>query len=281
MSRRAARRVSLCFSSAHWLLLSVRSPASPRHPADFIPQVVCFSTFGLQLKLAALGSGNLPDSPEATNPSASIPLGVFVVAPHLASLSSKLEDEHLQKTFTLRQAYSVKRVTDNLIDVMQQQFLDAPLPRSIWRKIIQDQFVPFDKLLGAMDRGYDYQVDSRDFYGGFALVRKDKLVARKPVTTEADWIRVFGAWEAGVLLIYPHRAVELQGYKRLVREMFRATPTEPLTAIRFDSEVRGRYLRNPFHLDDRLRVNTVFLGSDFLYFFEVAGSPPPNPCGYL
>ena len=51
-----------------------------------------------------------------------------------------------------------------------------------------------------MEPGYDHHDEPKDFHGGFALVKKDQAVAKKPVVTEADWTRVFGTWAVGVTL---------------------------------------------------------------------------------
>lgn len=37
-------------------------------------------------------------------------------------------------------------------------------------------------------------------------------------------------------------------------ELFRTVPTNIQTGIRFDADVRERYAKKPFHLDDRSRL---------------------------
>jgi hypothetical protein len=103
---------------------------------------------------------------------------------------------------------------------MQLQELADPLPRSIWRSIIQDHYVDFEKVFAALGSGYDHQDDPKEFAGGFALVKKDQASAKRPVKTESDWIRVFGAWRTGVCLLYPHRTAELSAYLRAVTDLF-------------------------------------------------------------
>ncbi|KAJ6615963.1 hypothetical protein B0H10DRAFT_2435209 [Mycena sp. CBHHK59/15] len=62
---------------------------------------------------------------------------------------------------------SVKSKTDKsldpIIDVMQLQTMVDPLPRTIWRLIIQDHFVDFEKLYAALGTGYDHQDEPKDF----------------------------------------------------------------------------------------------------------------------
>jgi hypothetical protein len=107
---------------------------------------------------------------------------------------------------------------------MQQQKLDEPIPRLIWREIVQDRFVNFEKLYASMDLGYDHQDKLKDFPSGYAIVKKDQASAKRLIQTEAEWIRVFGAWMEGVGLLYPHRVTELQEYCKVVMELFRAVP---------------------------------------------------------
>jgi len=90
---------------------------------------------------------------------------------------------------------------------------------------------------------------------GYANVKKDHIRTKKSVQTEAEWIRVFGAWEAGVILIYPHRKPELEGYRQFVMGIFRAASNNPLVAIQFDGEARDQYAKRPFHMDDRSQLN--------------------------
>jgi hypothetical protein len=87
---------------------------------------------------------------------------------------------------------------------MQCQQLEELIQRFIWKEIVQDRFVNFQKLFAAMELGYDHHDEPKDFHGGFALVKRDQVVAQKPVVTEADWSRVFGTWAISVSLVYPH-----------------------------------------------------------------------------
>lgn len=59
--------------------------------------------------------------------------------------------------------------------------------------------------------------------------------------------------------IYPHRKGELQNYRKIVVEVFRTVPFHPGATIHFDADVRARYAKEPFHMDDcsRLQVPMV------------------------
>ena len=164
-------------------------------------------------------------SPAAGVSRYTIPSSLFDVAPHLRDLSANaIRDPHLEATWKLRNAYAGKDVSDPLIDLLQSQPLAQPLPRSIWKTISQDQYVDFEKLFASMEPGYDHSDDLKDFGDGYALVKKDQASARKPLRTEADWIRVFGAWKTAIILLYPHRQFELEGYEKMVCNVFRASP---------------------------------------------------------
>ena len=192
-------------------------------------------------------------------------------APHLAKLAASSGDPHLDETWKLCQLFTTEKAVNVIVDVMQQQQLDDAIPRSIWRDIIQDRFVNFEKLYASMDLGYDHQDELKDFLGGYAIVKKDQASAKRPIQTEAEWIRVFGAWTGGVNLVYPHRVTELQEYRKVVMELFRAVPNRPNITIHFDLDVQARYAKRPFHMDDRSQLNVPLL-SQMLF----GASSPPN-----
>jgi hypothetical protein len=213
------------------------------------------------------------DTPPSTS---SLPASVLAAAPHLAKLNSSTADPHLDSTWKLRQAYSSDKAIDAIVDIMQRQRLEEPIPRSIWKEIVQDRFVNFSKLFAAMEPGYDHHDEPKDFHGGFALIKRDQALARKPVVTEADWIRVFGAWEVGVTLVYPHRDKELQGYRRVVMELFRAVQYDPSVAINFDVDVRARYAKEPFRMDDRNQINVPLFAQMFNTTHAYSKRPAPS-----
>jgi len=207
--------------------------------------------------LAAL-LGSLASSSKTT-----VSDSVLRAVPGLSLISQSSGSEHLDKTFQRREVFASEKSLDPLIDLLQRKRLDEPIPRTIWRDIIQDRLVNFEKLFATMDSSYNHNDDVSDFHAGYALVKKDHISAKKPLVSEADWIRVFGAWEAAVIILYEHRKTELQGYRRIVNEVFRAAPHDPLIAIRFDAEMRDRYSRAPFCMDDRIHTNAPLLTEMF------------------
>jgi hypothetical protein len=241
----------------------------------------------LTAKLASLRSPGLSNSPaeelaamlnlsSSTTPSGTLSNTLLSRAPHLAKLTASSGDSHLDETWRLRQLFTGEKAVDAIVDVMQQQQLDEPIPRSIWRDIIQDRFVNFEKLYASMDVGYDHQDELKDFLSGYAIVKKDQASAKRPVQTEAEWIRVFAAWMGGVCLLYPHRDSELKEYRKVVMELFRAVPNRPSIAIRFDLDVRDRYAKRPFHMDNRSFLN-VPLFSQMVFGTSIpSGSKRPS-----
>ncbi|EDR11033.1 uncharacterized protein LACBIDRAFT_316142 [Laccaria bicolor S238N-H82] len=194
----------------------------------------------------------------------SLPASVLTLAPHLAELStSSISDPHIEETWKLRQAIGTDKTIDSLVNLMQVQPLTDPIPRSIWRLVIQDHFVDFEKLFASMDKGYDHNDEPHDFGGGYALIKKEQASAKRPLRSESEWARVFGAWSSAVVLVYRHRSSELQGYQCMVTDLFRAVPHDPSIAIAFDVEARDRYAKSPFRMDDRTQLNVPLLARMF------------------
>ena len=137
----------------------------------------------------------------------SLPASVLALAPHLAELStSAISDPHIEETWKLRQAIGTDKTIDSLVNLMQVQPLADPIPRSIWRSVIQDHFVDFEKLFASMDKGYDHNDEPRDFGGGYALIKKEQASAKRSLRSESEWLRVFGAWSSAVVLVYRHQS---------------------------------------------------------------------------
>jgi hypothetical protein len=147
---------------------------------------------------------------------------------------------------------------------MQWHPMPDPVPRSIWRDVILDKFVDFEKLYAGMDRGYDHDDEPKDFSSSpYSIVKKDHFRAKKSVSTEAEWTRVARTWKRAVELLYPHRKTELESYMGIIKELFRATPHLPSVAILVDAEARDRYAKHPFWMDDQNQLNPSILTQMF------------------
>ena len=107
------------------------------------------------------------------------------------------------------------------MDRLRLQNVERPLPASIWRKVAQDKFVDFEKLFAAMESGFRHDDEAKDFGAGYVIVKKDQFNAQKKLTSQADWLHVFDAWRAGVVVLFPHRAAELARYRVTMSNTFR------------------------------------------------------------
>jgi len=192
--------------------------------------------------------------------SSSIPSSVLDAAPHLRHLTTNtIKDPHLEETWKLQNSFMGKDALDPIITLLQSQSLAQPLPQSIWKPIVQDHYVDFEKLLASMEPGYDHNNELKDFGDGYALVRKDHASTKKPLRNEADWLQVFGAWKIGVVLLYPHRQDELGEYECMVCSIFHVAPHNPLSGIQFNSKTRQRYAKSPFQMDDKNESHLLIL----------------------
>ncbi|KAG6883876.1 hypothetical protein C0993_003184 [Termitomyces sp. T159_Od127] len=180
--------------------------------------------------------------PKKTTEASPIPQSTLTAVLHLASLQNKVsEDPHISCTWYLRHEYSKEKVVDSLISLGQSQPLKEPISRAMWRLVILDQFVDFDKLYMTFDQGYNHADEPKEFMGGFSLVRKDHASAKKPVHTEYDWICTFDAWMAAVVLFYPHHEEELLHYRNQTLDFCRMIPNGILIVICFDIDTQDCY----------------------------------------
>ena len=196
----------------------------------------------------------------ASTSTSGISSSVLAAAPHLAKLiTPESQDPILQQTFKLRSAFGAEKDVDGIVDLLQSQHILDPFARSLWRLIVQDRFVDFEKLYASIVGSSDVYDDGKEFAGGYLLVKKEGFAARRPLSNEADWTRVFEAWSSGVGLVYPHRIPELVAYRKLIIELFRAGSADPLFPIRVDKDVRERYSKAPFRMDDRNVISLPLL----------------------
>jgi hypothetical protein len=225
--------------------------------------------------IGQFGLGDLAKILELTKPrSSAIPPDVLAEAPHLQQyLKTTQAESHLERTWKLRQVYTTEKATDAIIDLMQRQPMPDSLPRSIWKDIILDKYVDFEKLYAGMDRGYDHDDVPKDFGGGYSIVKKDHYRARRSVQTESEWARVARSWKQGVELLYPHRKTELTTYMEIIEELFRAAPRTPSVAICVDVEARDKYAKHPYRMDDRNQLHPSILAQ----MFRASSSTPANP----
>ncbi|KAF9497350.1 hypothetical protein BDN71DRAFT_1429536 [Pleurotus eryngii] len=156
-----------------------------------------------------------------------IPSSVLNAAPHLTKLATNLSDPLLEATWKLCKAYTTDKAIDSIIDLLQCQHMHKPITQSIWREIIQDKYVNFEKLYISILPGYDHRDEAKEFVSGYAIIKKDNINVHWPLSDKADWIHVFSAWKAAVIML--------------------------------DAEVRECYARSPFCLDNCLKMDMPLL----------------------
>ncbi|KAJ7223066.1 hypothetical protein GGX14DRAFT_657013, partial [Mycena pura] len=152
---------------------------------------------------------------------------------------------------------------------LRQQPLVTPLPWTVWKDIVWDRHIEFPQIMASLGSMQSHADKPVDFAGEYVLVKKHEFEARVPLTSETDWARVYSAWSAGVLLLYPHRQQELIAYRRIVTDLFRAA--RPGIAIEFDDKIRSKYAQSPFRMDDRALLQPTMLE---LMFRPSSPTPP-------
>jgi hypothetical protein len=185
---------------------------------------------------------------EASTPSV-LSKSVLAVAPHLADDDDSIfGNPYLRETQKCKIAYASQKPFEFLIVKAQGRRMPEPLANSIWKLIILDKYVDFEKLYATLDPDYNPSDEAKDLGDSFTLLEKNSVSSKRAVLTEAEWMRLFDVWVSGVLHFYPHRKDELMSYRELIVSMFRAT-SSALPAIRYDRDSRERYSRQPYRLD--------------------------------
>lgn len=181
--------------------------------------------------------------------STSLSKAVLAVAPHLANDEDTIfEDPYLKETHNCKIAYASQRPFENLVIRAQGRKVREPVANSIWRLVILDKYVDFEKLYATLDPGYNPHDEAKELNDRFILLEKHAIRSKRSVLTEAEWMRLYDIWVEAVLHFYPHRRVELSSYRELIVNMFRAT-ISPIPGIQYDRDSRERYSRQPYRLD--------------------------------
>ncbi|KAJ8072826.1 hypothetical protein PM082_016385 [Marasmius tenuissimus] len=181
---------------------------------------------------------------------------LFSLPPGLAGDHGDLEklinpDPHIGQTLAITRHFVQDKSELELMLLRACSFqLVDPVPHSIWKEVILDRYVNFDKLNHTLQPGYNQSDEPKLELGDLVISDKSRISSKKPVTTVSDWGRVFGAGAEAVTIIYPHRKTELRAYHFLMSTFFRNHPGNPLVGIRLDDRIQESYLRCPFRLDD-------------------------------
>ncbi|KAK1215199.1 hypothetical protein PQX77_022205 [Marasmius sp. AFHP31] len=182
---------------------------------------------------------------------------LFSLPPGLAGDQGDFEsltnsDPHVARTISITRRFIQDKSELDLMLLKARSFqLIDPLSHSVWKEIILDRYVNFDKLNYTLQPGYNQSDEPKLELGDLVISDKSRISSKKPITSLSDWSRVFGAWAQAVSIIYPHRLGELRTYHLLMSTFFRNHPSNPLVGIRLDDRIREAYSRCPFRLDDR------------------------------
>ena len=238
----------------------------------------------LEVAVPALSSGlssNVLDKMfellgQEASSSTTLSKSVLAVAPHLADDEDTIfGDPYLCETQKCKVAYAGQKPFEYLIVKAQGRKMPEPIANSIWKLIILDKYVDFEKLYVTLDPDYNPNDEAKDLGDTFTLLEKNSVSSKRSVITEAEWMRLYDVWVCGVLHFYPHRRSELSSYRELIVSMFRAT-TSALPAIRYDHDSRERYSRQPYRLDSSKDVIPLPLLSQLL---SQVASPAPSSSG--
>ncbi|KAK1218381.1 hypothetical protein PQX77_018943 [Marasmius sp. AFHP31] len=161
-------------------------------------------------------------------------------------------DPHVARTIAITRRFIQDKSELDLMLLKARSFqLVDPLSHSVWKEVILDRYVNFDKLNYTLQPGYNQADEPKLELGDLVISDKSRISSKKPITSVSDWSRVFGAWAQAVSIIYPHRLPELRAYHFLMSTFFRNHSGNPLVGIRLDDRIREAYSRCPFRLDDR------------------------------
>ena len=190
-----------------------------------------------------------------TSSSTSLLKSVLAVAPHLADdEDSVFKDPYLGETQKCRMVYASQKPFKNLVIKAQGQKVLEPVANSIWRLVILDKYIDFEKLYATLDPGYNPNDEAEELNEKFTLLEKGSIGSKRSVTTEAEWMCLYDVWAGAVLQFYPHRKDELSSFRDLIINIFQAT-SSPLPAIKYDCDSRED---TPTNLIASIAVRTCF-----------------------
>ena len=85
---------------------------------------------------------------QITSTLSTIPSSILDELPHLKLLTSDIQlDKHLHETWRIRKLFANDpKAVEATIDLLQVQKLRDPLPRVLWKVVVLDQYLDFQKL---------------------------------------------------------------------------------------------------------------------------------------
>ncbi|PSS32219.1 hypothetical protein PHLCEN_2v2015, partial [Hermanssonia centrifuga] len=179
----------------------------------------------------------------------SIPAFVLAGAPHLASTSLLAMDNLIQESVNLRRLFSTDKIVNSVVSVLRLRSMPDPLPTTIWKLIICDEYVDFEKLHAGLDPLYDQNNNIRRLQGDYSIVKMDSIFTKKKIVSETELSQVYQAWSSSVTAVYLHCSKELEEYKAIISEIFHLWANRPTVAIETNAAVQKNYAKSPFRLD--------------------------------
>jgi hypothetical protein len=83
--------------------------------------------------------------------------------PHLAEdINTVFEDPYLGKTQKCKMAYASQKPFENLIIKAQGRKVLEPVTDSMWRLVILDKYVDFEKLFATLDPSYNPNDEAKE-----------------------------------------------------------------------------------------------------------------------
>ena len=116
---------------------------------------------------------------QETSSSSSLSKSVIAVAPHLADdQDSVFDDAYLNETLKCKSAFANQKPFENLIIKAQGRRVLEPIANSIWKLVILDKYVDFEKLYATLDPGYNPNDEAKEINEKFTLLEKNSISSR-------------------------------------------------------------------------------------------------------
>lgn len=122
--------------------------------------------------------------------------------------------------------------------------VDLPeFPQSMWRDIIQNGFIEYDKLLSASSSITGDPTEIKRV--GEVELHTHSLKITRHVTDKLDWTEAFTTWANAVKFAFPFREKEIEDYGSHILKLFRGTGERyHSTVFDYDRAVRTRVARS-------------------------------------
>ncbi len=146
-------------------------------------------------------------------------------------------DNLIQESVKLQQLFLTDKIVNSVVSALWLRSMQHPLPTTIWKLIVCDEYVDFEKLHAGLDPLYNQNDNIRWLQGNYSIVKMDSISTKKKIVSETEWSQVYWAWSSGVTAVYPHRSKELEEYKAISSEILHLWANRPTVAIETDAAI--------------------------------------------